>query len=62
MKIIHVELSEEYTNLTVGDNITELDCILGISAIFDRLSVKTKKLLVKKLKEVQNEKTGALMK
>lgn len=48
MKEIKITLSDEYTKLNLDENITELDVVLGMATLFDRLSSDTKKLVLKK--------------
>lgn len=51
-KIINIDITEEYTRLTLSDNVSELDMLFGVTALFDRLSPESKKILMPKLQQL----------
>ena len=60
MAKINIYVTEKYTNLDMKDA-TELDAVLAIAAIFDRLTPDTKKLVIRKLENIANEDKDAII-
>ncbi|MCB2313247.1 hypothetical protein LGL55_18430 [Clostridium tagluense] len=61
MNHIKIEISGHDTNLFHTEECTELDFILGISSMFDRLLPETKKMLVKKLEKLIDLQENAII-
>lgn len=49
---INIETNSKYTNISLEGNVKEIDIVLAIGALFDRLNPNTKRILIPKLKNI----------
>ncbi len=49
---INIETNSKYTNISLEGNVKEIDIVLAIGALFDRLHTETKRILIPKLKNI----------
>ena len=51
---INLSITKEETLLQITENATELDIVLAIGSLFDRLAPETKQLIIPKLKNISS--------